>query len=248
MTSPETPAFAGVTSSIVNLEGQLAFVTGAGRGIGAAIAQALAAAGAHVLLTARKTAELEEVASTITVAGGQATVAPADITAPETAGRLAQAVGERWGKLDILVLNAGMLGALTPVQDVDGKEWNKVLTTNLLAPQALIAAFHPLLHASGDARVIGVTSSVGAHPRAYWGGYGASKAALDCLLRSYAEEQRHLGRIRVAVVDPGATRTKMREQAFPGEDPASVKPPETVGEAVARLLSEPFETGLRVRI
>lgn len=231
-----------------SFDGQLALVTGAGRGIGAAIAEALADAGAHVLLTARKTAELEAVAAAIAERGGQATVAPADITAPETAGRLAQAVGERWGKLDILVLNAGMLGALSPTQDLDGKEWNKVLTTNLLAPQALIAGFHALLHASGNARVIGVTSSVGAEPRAFWGGYGASKAALDCLLGSYAEEQRHLDRIRVAIVDPGATRTLMREQAFPGEDPASVKAPQLVGKAVARLLAEDFKSGIRVRL
>ena len=232
----------------MRLQGQVALVTGASRGIGAATARALAAAGAHVLLTARTAGDLEAVAAEIEVAGGQATVAPTDLAQPETAARLAQAVEARWGKLDLLVLNAAMLGSLTPVQDVDGKEWNQVLTLNLLAPQALLAAFHPLLNASGAARVIGVTSSVGAQPRAFWGAYGASKAALDCILGSYAEEQRHLGRVKVAIVDPGATRTTMRVRAFPGEDPSDVKPPEVVGEAIARLAGENFETGLRVRL
>lgn len=232
----------------MSLSGQVALVTGAGRGIGAAIAEALAAQGAEVVLTARNAGNLEAVADRITRANGHAVVAPADLTQPETAGKLAAAIGGRWGKLDMLVLNAGLLGDLSPVQDLDGKNWRDVITTNLLAPQALIAAFHPLLHTSGSARVVGITSSVGAQSRAYWGGYGASKAALDCLLGSYADEQRHLGRIRVAIVDPGATRTLMREQAFPGEDPASVKAPEVVGEAVARLLAEPFETGVRVRL
>ena len=230
------------------LTGQLALVTGASRGIGAAAARALAAAGAHVLLTARTAADLETVAAEIEAAGGQATVAPADLTQPETAGRLAAAVEARWGKLEMLVLNAGMLGSLTPVQDVDGKEWNGVLTLNLLAPQALLAACHPLLNASGRGRVVGITSSVGAAPRAFWGAYGASKAALDCLLGSYAEEQRHLGRVKAAIVDPGATRTVMRVRAFPGEDPATVKGPEVVGAAVARLVVEDFETGVRVRV
>jgi short-subunit dehydrogenase len=230
------------------LGGKTALVTGASQGIGAATAEALAAAGAHVILTARNAKRLEAVEERIFAAGGSATIAPLDLTEAESIGRLAIAVSERWGALDILVLNAAMLGTLAPVQHFDAKEFAKVLTLNVGAQQAMLAAFDPLLRKTAQASVIGITSSVGANPRAFWGGYGASKAAFDTLLGAYAEENRNIGAIRVAIIDPGATATEMRALAFPGEDPASIKSPATVADRIAALLAEGFETGHRERI
>lgn len=226
--------------------GQTALVTGASRGIGAATATALAAAGAHVILTARHAPGLEAVEEAIHESGGSATIAPLDLTDGDSIARLATAISGRWDALDMLVLNAATLGTLTPVPAIDGKEFNRVLTLNLIAQQAMIAAFDPLLRKSSDARVVALTSSVGANPRAYWGAYGASKAALDTLLLSYADEMRNIGKLRVAIVNPGKTRTTMRARAYPGEDPATVKPPEDVAARIVDLLSSAFATGERV--
>jgi NAD(P)-dependent dehydrogenase (short-subunit alcohol dehydrogenase family) len=230
------------------LAGRVALVTGASRGIGAAIAEALAGAGAHVVITARNGADLEAVEERIHDAGGSATIAPLDLTESDSIARLASATAERWGSLDILVLNAAMLGALTPVAQIDGKEFNRLLTLNVLANQALIANFDPLLRKSEAGRLIAVTSSVGRNPRAYWGAYGASKAALETLALSYAEEVRNLAAVKVAILDPGATATRMRANAFPGEDAATLKPPSAVAEAVVALLRGGFETGHRAEL
>jgi NAD(P)-dependent dehydrogenase (short-subunit alcohol dehydrogenase family) len=230
------------------LQGRIALVTGASRGIGAATAEALAAAGAHVILVARTADALEEVEDRIATAGGSATIAPLDLTESDSIARLAAAIAERWQALDLLVLNAATLGSLSPVAAIDGKEFNRVLTLNLLANQALIAGFDPLLRRSQAGRLLAVTSSVGAHPRAYWGAYGASKAALDTLVLSYAEEVRNVSPVKVAIVDPGATATTMRARAFPGEDPATLKPPSAVADAVAALLRRDFETGERLEV
>lgn len=229
------------------LSGKLALVTGASRGIGAATAEALAAAGAHVVLTARTTGGLEEVEDRIHKAGGHATIAPLDLIDGESIGRLAQAIGGRWQALDILVLNAATLGALASVPAIDAKEFARLLTLNIAAPQALIAAFDPMLRASGDARVVAVTSSVVA-PRAYWGAYGASKAALETLVGCYGEEMKNISAIRTHIVDPGATRTAMRARAFPGEDPASLKGPEVVADAIVDLVTADTPTGHRMRV
>ena len=230
------------------LQDRLALVTGASRGIGAATAEALAGMGAHVVLTARTAGGLEEVEERIHAAGGSATIAPLDLTESDAIARLAEAIAGRWKALDILVLNAAMLGSLTPVTMIDGKELNRVLTLNLLANQALLANFHPLLKTSDRARVIGLTSSVGRSPRAYWGGYGASKAALETLLLAYGEENEALSDLRVAILDPGATATRMRAQAFPGEDAATIAPPQAVGAAIAGLIVDDFENGFRMRV
>jgi NAD(P)-dependent dehydrogenase (short-subunit alcohol dehydrogenase family) len=230
------------------LDGRLALVTGASRGIGAATAVTLAAAGAHVILVARTAAALEEVEDRIHGAGGTATIAPLDLTDGESIGKLAGAVAERWGKLDALILNAAMLGTLTPVQDIDPKEFSRLLSLNLLANQALIAAFDPLMRKADRADVIMLTSAVGAEPRAFWGGYGSSKAALEALLGAYADETAHTGRIRVHIVDPGATRTQMRARAFPGEDPETLKGPEVVADAILARLSAEAPTGERIRV
>lgn len=228
--------------------GKLALVTGASRGIGAATAEALAAAGAHVILVARTGAALEAVEERIHGAGGSATIAPLDLTEGTSIGKLAGAVAERWGKLEVLVLNAATLGTLTPVQDIDPKEFARLVSLNLLSNQALIAAFDPLLRKAERADVVGVTSSVGAEPRAFWGAYGSSKAALDTLLGSYADETGHTGRIRIHIVDPGATRTQMRARAFPGEEPESLKPPEAVADAIVARLQADGPTGERFRV
>lgn len=230
------------------LAGQTALVTGASRGIGAATALALAERGAHVILTARDARRLEEVEDAIFQAGGQATIAPVDLTEPEGIARLTSALSQRWDTLDILVLAAAHLPQLMAVTQLDSREFNRTLTLNLMAQQALLAHCEPMLKKSRDARVIALTSSVGASPRAYWGAYGASKAALDNLLMAYAEETKAVSRIRVAIVDPGATRTAMRARAYPGEDPASVKPPEVVADRIADLVSEPFSSGHRERV
>jgi NAD(P)-dependent dehydrogenase (short-subunit alcohol dehydrogenase family) len=230
------------------LAGKLALVTGASRGIGAATAEALGSAGAHVILVARTGKALEEVEERIHDGGGSATIAPLDITEGESIARLATAVGERWQALDILVLNAAMLGSLTPVEHIDAKEYGRVLATNLLAPQALIAAFDPMLRRAEQADIVALTSSVGREPRAFWGAYGSSKAALETLVLAYADETEHVGKIRVHVVDPGATRTRMRQLAFPGEEPASVKSPEVAAKAIVeRLLSE-AKSGEKLRV
>jgi NAD(P)-dependent dehydrogenase (short-subunit alcohol dehydrogenase family) len=230
------------------LSGKLALVTGASRGIGAATAEALAAAGAHVVLTARTSGGLEEVEERIHAAGGSATIAPLDLIDGESIGRLAQAIGGRWPALDILVLNAATLGSLASVPAIDSKEFARLLTLNIAAPQALIAAFDPMLRASADARVVALTSSVAATPRAYWGAYGASKAALEALVGAYGAEMRAISAIRTHIVDPGATRTAMRARAFPGEDPATLKGPEVVARAIVDLVMSDAPTGSRSRV
>lgn len=230
------------------LANRLALVTGASRGIGAAIAESLAARGAHVILVARTAGGLEEVEERIHAAGGSATIAPLDLVDGDSIGRLIQAIAGRWKALDILVLNAAMLGTLAPVAALDAKELSQVLTLNVGAQAALIAACDPLLKASDRARLIAITSSVGRAPRAYWGGYAASKAALDMLVDTYAEEVKTISSIRTAIVDPGATATRMRAKAFPGEDAATLKQPDVVGEAVAKLVTDDFETGTRIRV
>jgi NAD(P)-dependent dehydrogenase (short-subunit alcohol dehydrogenase family) len=230
------------------LAGKLALVTGASRGIGAATAEALACAGAHVVLVARTATALEEVEERIHDAGGSATIAPLDLTDGESIGKLAVAVAQRWPGLDVLVLNAAMLGSLTPVQDIDAKEYSRILSLNVLANQALIAAFDPLLRKAERADVIALTSSVGGEPRAFWGAYGSSKAALETLLGAYADETAHTRRIRIHLVDPGATRTRMRSLAFPGEEPGSVKAPEVVARAIIERLLADSPTGEKVRV
>jgi NAD(P)-dependent dehydrogenase (short-subunit alcohol dehydrogenase family) len=232
----------------VPLHGSIALVTGASRGIGAATAEALGAAGAHVILVARTGAALEQVEEKIHDAGGSATIAPLDLTDGESIGKLAVAVAERWDRLDTMVLNAAMLGSLTPVQDIDPKEYSRLLGLNLLANQALIAAFDPLLRKSDRADVVALTSSVGEEPRAFWGAYGSSKAALESLLGAYADETAFTKKIRVHIVDPGATRTRMRALAFPGEEPESVKSPEVVAATILELVSGQTASEKKVRV
>jgi len=225
------------------LANQLALVTGASRGIGAATARALAAAGAHVVLTARTGGALEQVEEAIFAAGGSATIAPLDLTETDSIARLGAAIGERWRALDVMVLNAAMLGTLGSVPAIDPKELARVLTLNVSAQAALIGAFDPMLRRSKRARVIGITSSVARNPRAYWGLYGASKAAFETLIGAYGDEMEQISSLRTAIVDPGATRTAMRARAYPGEAPETVKAPEVVGDRIAALVIDDFAGG-----
>ena len=228
--------------------GKLALVTGASRGIGAATAEALGRAGAHVILTARSAGGLEEVEERIHQAGGSATIAPLDLAENDSIARLAEAISGRWQALDILVLNAAMLGTLAPVPAIDAKEFARLLTLNVMAQQQMIAAFDPMLRASSAGRVVGLTSGVAAEPRAYWGAYGASKAALENLLLAYGEEVGNISPIKVAVVNPGATATAMRRKAYPGEDQSILKSPEAAADAIVTLLQADFQTGLRTAV
>ena len=229
-------------------EGKIALVTGASRGIGAATATALAAQGAHVILTARTAKDLETVEDAIFDAGGSATIAPLDLTDGDSIARLAAAVTERWGKLDILVLNAAMLGTLSPVSAIDGAEFARLFTLNVTAQQVMIASFDALLRKSDAGRLVALTSSVGSSPRAFWGAYGASKAALENLVDSYGDEVRNLSQVRTAIVDPGRTRTAMRAKAYPGEDPSTVKEPSVVADSILAMLQTEFATGHRLLV
>lgn len=230
------------------LAGRLALVTGSSHGIGAATAKALAAAGAHVVLTGRDVKALEAVEDAIHAVGGSSTIAPLDLGETDGIARLAAAIRQRWDALDILVVSAAYLPSLTPVVHIDPKQFGQAMTINVLATQALLAAFDPMLKRSEDARVIGLTSSVGESPRAFWSAYGSTKAAFDNLLQAYAQENEKLGNVRVAIVDPGATRTAMRAKAYPGEDPGTVKDPSVVAERIAALVREDFVTGHRERV
>lgn len=230
------------------LAGQTALVTGASRGIGAATAKALAAAGAHVILVARKVKALEAVEDEIHAAGGTSTIAPVDLTEPDAVSRLAEAIGGRWQTLDIMVLAAAYLPELTPASQIEPKPFNQALLTNVVATHALIAGFDQMLRRAKAGRIIGLTSSVATAPRPYWGAYGATKAAFENLLETYAAEVERLSPLRVAIIDPGATRTEMRARAYPGEDPMTVKAPEVVADRLVALLAGGFDSLHRERI
>lgn len=214
----------------------LALVTGASRGIGAATALALAKSGYHVIVTARTEGGLEDVETAIHDAEGSATIAPFDITDGDAIDRLAQAVASRWGRLDVLVLNAAILGELMPLTHVEPKAFDTIFSTNVTANWRLLRAFDPLLKASPAAHVIVLTSSVAASPRAYWGPYAASKAALVNMVETYGQEVAAISRITVHVVNPGGTATAMRRKAFPGEDAATLRTPEDVAREIVELV------------
>ena len=222
------------TKSGGRLAGRVALVTGASRGIGAAIAERYAAEGAHVYLVARTQGGLEEVYDRIAAAGGSATGVPLDLRKPETIEQLSVAIFERFRRLDILVGNAGALGVLTPVPHLQPKVWNEVMDVNVTANYRLIRAFDPLLRASDAGRAIFVSSGAARGGMAYWGAYAASKAALEALVSCWAAESVKTP-LRINTVDPGAVRTRMRADAFPGEDPMSLRPPEALTDAMLDL-------------
>lgn len=218
------------------LDGRIALVTGASRGIGAAVAQRFAAEGAQVILTARTQAGLEKVDDAIRMASGgarSATLVPLDLRNGDDIDRLQAAVAQRFGRLDVLVGNAALLGTMTPVAQIDPKQWDEVLAVNLTANWRLIRAVDPLLRASEAGRAIFLTSGV-AGGRAYWGTYAVSKTALEALARTWAQEVENT-RIRVNLINPGPIRTRMRAQAYPGEDPMTLRPPDAVTEPFVAL-------------
>lgn len=222
---------------MVPLANHIALVTGASRGIGAAVARALGRAGAHVVLTARTQGGLIEVDDAIAAAGGSATIAPLDLADGDGIDRLGAAIGARWGRLDIAVLNAASLGELTPVAHAEPRMFGEVFALNVVAQQRLIRALDPWLRAAPAGRLIALTSSVASQPRAYWGPYGASKAALEHLIACYADELAAISRLRVEVFDPGRTATAMRARAYPGEDQSTLPTPETVAERIVGMLA-----------
>ena len=226
------------------LAGRVAVVTGASRGIGYATAKALAAAGAHVVATARTQGGLEELDDEIRAAGGSATLAPFAIDDFDAIDRLGAALYQRFGKLDVLVANAGQLGPLTPLGHVEPKEWDKTVAVNLTANWRLIRSLDPLLRASDAGRAVFLTSGVVHKDRAYWGPYAVTKAGVEALARSYAAETRTNTPVRVTLVNPGPLRTAMRARALPGEDPATLKTPADLApKIVALCLPSWTETG-----
>jgi NAD(P)-dependent dehydrogenase (short-subunit alcohol dehydrogenase family) len=226
------------------LNGRIALVTGASRGIGRALALAMAGEGAHVVAVARTTGALEELDDDIKSAGGSASLVPMDLRKPDGIDQLGGVVFERWKRLDILVGNAGVLGALSPLGHIEPKTWDEVMAVNVTANWRLIRSFDPLLRQSEAGRAVFVTSGAARTIYAYWGPYAVSKAALETLAKTYAAETVKTA-IKVNLLNPGPIRTRMRAQAMPGEDPNSLPPPEAVAEAFLPLvLPSQKESGL----
>ncbi len=222
------------------LADRIALVTGASRGIGRATALALARAGAHVVAVARTVGGLEELDDEIRALGGTATLVPLDLKDAPGIVRLAAALTERYQRLDVMVGNAGILGPLSPLDHVEPKAWDEVLAVNVTANWHLIRAMGPLLRRASAGRVVFVTSGIVARPRAYWGPYTVSKAALEALARTYAAETVSTP-VRVNLFNPGPTRTRMRATAMPGEDPGELKTPEPVAEKIVELCLPQFQ-------
>ena len=227
-----------------DLTGKLALVTGASRGIGYELALQAAKAGAHVIALARTVGGLEELDDRIKAAGGEATLVPLDLTDVEGIDRLGGVIAERWGKLDILVANAGILGAITPVAQMKAKTFDEVMAINVTGTWRLIRAVDPLLRAAEDGRAVVVSSSVAHKVKPYWGAYAASKAAIDMLARVWAAENAK-GNLRINLVNPGPTRTHMRAQAMPGEKPESLPTPaETAAKILPLIGPDVLQTGM----
>ena len=228
------------------LEGSLALVTGASRGIGRAVARDLARAGAHVVALARTQGALEELDDEIRKMGGEATLVPCDIKDFDALDRLGAAIHQRWGKIDVFVGNAGLLGPITPLGHVDPKQWDDVFAVNVTANWRLIRSLDPLLRASAAGRVVLISSGAGHRTefRPYWGPYAISKAALDALARTYAAETATTSQVKVMTVNPGPLRTRMRAAAMPGEDPETLKTPEELSPKIVELCAPAWtETG-----
>ncbi len=219
------------------LDGRVAVITGASRGIGRAVAQRFAAEGAELVLVARSVEGLEETDDLVRAAGGVATLVPLDMTDGAGIDRLGAALAERWGRLDILVGNAAILGELSPIGHIDPNEWTRVLRVNATANWWLLRSLDVLLRASPSGRAIFVTSGVTQSVFAYYGAYAASKAALESLVRTYAAEITKTN-VRANLIDPGVIRTALRAQAYPGEDPGTLRPPEAVAGAFVDLAEE----------
>ncbi len=225
------------------LQDRIALVTGASRGIGHSVALSLARAGAHVIAVARTVGGLEELDDAIRAQGGSATLVPLDLKDSEGIARLGGALFDRYRKLDILVGNAGILGPLSPLSHVEPKAWDEVMAVNVTANWQLIRCMEPLLVQSDAGRAVFVTSGVSWKNLAYWGPYGASKAALNAMVQIWAAENMTT-RLRVNLLSPGPIRTRMRAQAMPGEDPTTLEAPDKVAEHIVTMCEPSFtETG-----
>jgi len=231
-------------TSMPDLNGKLALVTGASRGIGYEIALQMARGGAHVIAVARTVGGLEELDDAIKAAGGEATLVPLDLTDFEGIDRLGGVIAERWGRLDILVANAGVLGTITPVAQMKAKTFDEVMAVNVTGTWRLIRSVDPLLRSAEAGRAIVISSSVAHKVKSYWGGYAASKAAIDMLVRVWAAENAK-GALRINLVNPGPTRTHMRAQAMPGENPDTLPTPaQTAARIVPLAGADVTQTGL----
>lgn len=222
-----------------HLSGRYALVTGASRGIGRAAALALAKAGAHVIILARTQGALEELDDEIKAAGGKASLIAVDLADYAALNQLAPALEDRFGKLDIFIGNAGVLGELCPVTDIDKKTWDSTLGVNFLANWQLTTVLDPLLRQSDAARVVFVTTGTTESFKPFWGAYTVSKAAMEAMALTYAHEVEKTN-IRVNLMNPGATRTQMRAKAMPGEDPSTLPPPDDIAELIVEMASPAF--------
>ena len=220
-------------------ENRVAVVTGASRGIGRAAALALARGGAHIVAVARTQGGLEDLDDAIKAAGGSATLVPLDIKDYAGIDRLGAAIHQRWGKLDILIGNAGILGKLSPLGHIAPKVWDEVMAVNVTANYRLIRSLDPLLRQSDAGRAVFVTSGAASKALAYWGPYSVSKAALDAMVRTYANETATTP-VRANLFSPGPTRTKLRAETMPGEDPMTLPTPETVAAQLVTLCAADF--------
>lgn len=230
------------------LKDRIALITGASRGIGRAVALAFAREGAHVILLARNLKALGEVDDTIRESGGKATLIPLDLADGKAIDAIGPTLYERFGRLDVLVGNAAILGRLSPLTHIPSEHWEQVFAVNVTANWRLIRTLDPLLRRSDGARVIFVTSSVARTARAYWAPYSVSKAALEALAKTYANETAD-SQIKVNLIDPGATATGMRAEAYPGEDQKTLRTPEEVAESFVRLaMPDWLETGQIVEV
>lgn len=232
------------SGQVENQNPRIALVTGASRGIGYFLSRELAANGFHIIAVARTVGGLEELDDEITSGGGQATLVPLDLKDMAGIDRLGAAIHERFGKLDVLVANAGVLGTISPVDHIEAKVFEQVMTINVTATWRLIRSVNPLLLRSDAGRAIILSSSSAHSCRPFWGPYSASKAAVEALARTWAGEAKNTG-LKVNSVNPGATRTAMRAQAIPGEDPETLPHPSDVAKAILPLaLPQLIETGL----
>jgi len=233
------------SSSDRPLDGLIALVTGATRGIGRASAIGLAAAGAHVIAVGRAQGALEALDDEILkLTGERATLVPLDLMQPDGIDQLGGAIHQRWGRLDILVHAAGILGELTPASHIEPKLWDRVMTVNLTSAYRLIRSLEPLLRLSKAGRAIFLTSGAAVEPMAFWGAYAASKAGLEALVLSWADELENTP-IRPVLLAPGAMRTAMRAKAFPGEDPMSLPDPAEIAPLVVKLARPDLSPAVR---
>ncbi|WP_298917495.1 SDR family NAD(P)-dependent oxidoreductase [uncultured Algimonas sp.] len=222
------------------LEGRITLVTGASRGIGYAAAKALATAGSHVVALARTQGGLEDLDDEIKAAGGTCSLVPMDLRDFDQIDRLGGLLHERYGRLDGLLCNAGVLGDITPANHVTPKDWMRILDVNMTAPYRLVRSLDPLLRQSPAGRAVFVTTSVARNPRAYWGAYAASKAGMEVFVRSWAEEIANITKIRVNLLNPGGVDTQMRAKAVPGEDRSALPRPADVAPLVVEMLAPDY--------